>query len=616
MSRLSLAVVCLVSLCLVGLFAPPARAADAPALELKKGDKIVIIGNTLAERMQYFGHFETLLHSRFPQLELVVRNLGWSADELTLRPRSQGFADHGHRLEDEKPDVIVAAFGFNESFAGADGLPKFQSDLENFIRETTTTKYNGTTPPQLVLLSPIACEDLKSRTMSDGRQNNERIAQYTRALAAAAEKNHVVFIDLFGPSGRLMAAASQPLTINGIHLSSHGDAEIGRVLDTALFGPRPADKIDLEKLRAEVNEKNLQFFYDYRAVNGCYIYGGRKTPFGVVNFPAEFAKLRKMTAGRDQRIWAVAAGKSVPATIDDSGTGDFAKIESNVAEQLKITSPEESLATFKLPAGYECNLFASEVQFPDLKNPVAMTFDARGRLWVCTMPTYPMYLPGTPVHDKLLIFEDTNGDGQADKQTVFADNLYLPTGLELGDGGVYVGAAQRAVSQGHRRRRPRRHQGGRPLRLRFGRFAPRRPRLHLGSGRSAALQRGHFPLFASRNPLRTAADSRRRPVPLPAPHRQVRSLCRLRLRQSLGALRRPLGTELRGRRLGRSQLLRHRLQRTDRLSQQAWPLERIPDQAVAADLRLRAGLQPQLSRRRTGELPAQQLHRLSGGVAI
>ena len=67
-----------------------------------------------------------------------------------------------------------------------------------------------------------------------------------------------------------------------------------------------------------------------------------------------------------------------------------------------------------------------------------MTFDAKGRLWVTTMPSYPMYLPGRPVNDKVLIFEDTDGDGKADKQTVFADKLHVPTGIELGDGGAYV----------------------------------------------------------------------------------------------------------------------------------------------------------------------------------
>src|SRR5262249_21251524 len=128
-------------------------AAEAPRLTLHKGDRIIIIGNTLAERMQYFGHFETLLHSRFPDHELVVHNLGWSADELTLRPRQASFPDHGHRLEDEKPGVLIAAFGFNESFAGPQGLTKFRHDLDRFIRESTTIPYNGKQPPRLVLLA-------------------------------------------------------------------------------------------------------------------------------------------------------------------------------------------------------------------------------------------------------------------------------------------------------------------------------------------------------------------------------------------------------------------------------------------------------------------------------
>ena len=85
---------------------------------LRKGDRIILIGNTFAERMQYYGHFETLLHARFPELELVFHNLGYSADELALRPRQARFNDHGHTLKDEKPDVLFAAFGFNESFAG------------------------------------------------------------------------------------------------------------------------------------------------------------------------------------------------------------------------------------------------------------------------------------------------------------------------------------------------------------------------------------------------------------------------------------------------------------------------------------------------------------------
>ena len=84
-----------------------AQAAQ-PKLELRKGDRICLIGNTLAERMQYFNHFETRLHSRFPEHDLVVRNLGWSADEISLRPRPEGFRNHGHSLYDHKADVVIA----------------------------------------------------------------------------------------------------------------------------------------------------------------------------------------------------------------------------------------------------------------------------------------------------------------------------------------------------------------------------------------------------------------------------------------------------------------------------------------------------------------------------
>ena len=424
---------------LAALLAGSAARADAPKLELKQGDKVVLIGNTLAERMQHSGNWETLLHSRFPELELVVRNNGWSADELTLRPRSQAFQDHGHELKDEKPDVIIAAFGFNESFAGPKGLEKFKKDLADFIKTTTTTTYNEKNPPKLALLSPIAHEDLGDPHVTDGKANNANIKLYSDAMADAAKSAGIVFVDLFTPTLKEYEKAKSPLTINGIHLNETGDAVIGAILDEALFGPRPSEsKVDLAKLRAEVNEKNLQHWYDYRAINGAYIYGGRKAPFGIVNFPAEFTKLRKMVAKRDGRVWAVAQGKAVPEKIDDSDTGELVRVESNVKADPNLTSPEEAIKTFKLPEGYKIELFASEVEFPDLMKPVQMTFDAKGRLWVTTMPSYPMYLPGKPVNDKVLIFEDTNGDGKADTQKVFAEGLHVPTGIELGDGGAYI----------------------------------------------------------------------------------------------------------------------------------------------------------------------------------
>ncbi|MGH7199285.1 MAG: PVC-type heme-binding CxxCH protein, partial [Planctomycetaceae bacterium] len=451
------------------------QASEPPQrLELNKGDHVVILGNTLAERMLYFGHFETLLHSRFPEHNLVVRNLGWSADTLTLRMRSKDFQDHGHTLLDHKPNAVIACFGFNESFAGPAGLPQFEKDLEAFLGDLRQVRYPTSTSERgseqldkqqsravsartgaarpgsvsIVLVSPIAHEDLGRRTLPDGSANNKNLELYTDAMRRVAEKNGVQFVDLFHPTRKLYEDTEDPLTINGVHLNDQGYEYLATILDAGLFdtlhpvlstvvlGTYPGERMN--RLHAAVQEKNEQFFYDYRAINGYYIYGGRKEPFGVVNFPAEFAKLRKMIANRDERIWKIARGEDVPETIDDSNTGEFALVETNFKEAIQITSPEEAMQHFKLPEGYEISLFASEKEFPDLENPVQIAFDAQGRLWVCTMPSYPMYLPGHTPDDKVLILEDTDGDGKADKQTIFARGLHVPTGIELGDGGAYV----------------------------------------------------------------------------------------------------------------------------------------------------------------------------------
>ncbi len=425
---------------LLSFFTSSAQAESPQHLEINPGDRVVMIGNTLAERMLYHSHFETLLYGRFPKHDLVVRNLGWSADELTTRLRTAAFKDHGHELTDHKPDVLLAFFGFNESFQGERGLEKFEKDLEKFIADSTTTNYNGKAPPRLALVSPIANEDLTERNLSAGKQNNAQIKLYVDTMQRLAAKHDVVFVDLFAPTEKLMSdSAGKRLTFNGIHLTESGDERVATVLDESLFGARPENsQADLKRLHAEVIEKNRQFWFDYRACNAFYIYGGRKNPFGVVNFPPEFAKLRKMIANREARVWAVAQGKDVPAKIDDSDTGELAKIETNFKGKISLQTPEEQLKSFNLAPGYEVNLFASEVDFPELQQPVQFTFDARGRLWVAVMPAYPHYLPGKEVNDKILILEDTNGDGRADKQTIFAEGLYLPTGIELGDNGCYV----------------------------------------------------------------------------------------------------------------------------------------------------------------------------------
>ena len=102
-------------------------------------------------------------------------------------------------------------------------------------------------------------------------------------------------------------------------------------------------------------------------------------------------------------------------------------------------SPEETERKFKVPPGFEVRLFASE---PAVVNPVAMTWDERGRLWVLELYEYPKGAPkGQKGRDRIKILEDTDADGRADKVTVFADGYSLATGLALGNGGVYLGVA-------------------------------------------------------------------------------------------------------------------------------------------------------------------------------
>ena len=91
--------------------------------------------------------------------------------------------------------------------------------------------------------------------------------------------------------------------------------------------------------------------------------------------------------------------------------------------------PAAELASFKLPPGFEANLFASEKD--GVIKPIQIRWDTRGRLWVIQSTTYPQLQPGEVPNDKVLILEDTDGDGRADKTTVFADGLMIPTGLEI-----------------------------------------------------------------------------------------------------------------------------------------------------------------------------------------
>jgi glucose/arabinose dehydrogenase len=100
-------------------------------------------------------------------------------------------------------------------------------------------------------------------------------------------------------------------------------------------------------------------------------------------------------------------------------------------------SPADAMAKMTVPEGFHVELVASE---PEIVNPVAMAFDERGRVWITESLEYPRFEPG-PGRDRIKVCEDTDGDGRADKFTVFADGLNIPSGIAVGHGGVWVANA-------------------------------------------------------------------------------------------------------------------------------------------------------------------------------
>ncbi len=438
-----------------------AKPAPAPneggVLDLELGDHICLVGNALGERMQHRNHWETMLHQLHPDKELTVRNLCFPGDTVDIRLRSLNFGDPDQHLQHSRASVVLFFFGSNESFAGKEGLKEFGEKLDDLIAETKTKDYNDSkTGPKIVLVSPTAFENTGDPNLPSGEEHNERLAMYAAEMERIAKKNGVGFVDLFTPTKALFDESARRLTLDGMQLNDDGYKALAPIFNKALVDDVNTE-IDINpKLKSEVDDKNFHWWHRYRAVNGFSIYGtrGKAGSDGTYNnedvMERERAILDQMTENRDKRIWAVASNQSVPETVDDSNTLPFINPKTNVGGpndkqakagklgSLNYRPAAEQVSKFKLAPGYEINVFATEEDFPELANPVALNFDSQGRMWVSTMPSYPHWKPKTKLDDKLLILTDTDSDGRADECKVFADGLYVPTGFELGHGGVYV----------------------------------------------------------------------------------------------------------------------------------------------------------------------------------
>jgi glucose/arabinose dehydrogenase len=423
-----------------GIYAATAQRAKSTTpvatqlpLQVKPGDRIALIGNMLLERSQHFGFLETLLHQRLPEHQLVIRHLGWPADTVGLQPRPDNFADVDQHLFHEKADIVLAAFGFNESFDGPDGVDDFRSGLREYVAKLKATAFNDQGGPKIVLLSPIANENIHGVPAAD--MNNERLAAYSGVVREVASELEVGFIDLYGPTLEAMKSPGSDLSTNGVHLNQEGYALLARTVYRGLFGEEAPTVRD--EIREVVVDKNRQYFRRYRPLNTFYYTGGRSKSYGYLDFLPAMKNFDIMVANRDQRIWDLAGGKSVPAVTDDSNLPAMPETKQSRGANRWMSAKDEQKA-FHVDPRFEVTLFAGEEEFPDIAAPIQMRWDNRGRLWVSCSTTYPHVYPGKEPNDQLVILEDTDGDGKADKSSVFADDLHIPLSFEFGDGGVYV----------------------------------------------------------------------------------------------------------------------------------------------------------------------------------
>ena len=421
-------------LLLAGWLLPSAARAAVP---LAKDDLLLFYGNSMVERLLESGAMEAYLQLAQPDKRLRVRSLAWTGDEVGHRLRAEGYVEHLKTLLAKWPaNVVVLGYGMNESFGGPAGLAEFRSQFEAHLREVSRLHPQA----KLVLLSPIAVQ-------GDNARNGE-VAAYSAVIAELAKARGALFVDLFTASKAAYAKSAAPLTVQGLHLNDAGNREMGETVVRALLGDAVVARVPtwrVDDVAKAAAQKSRAVADIVRPKNGVVYYGVRKRP---EEYAAEMPRYHQLIEQADQILHDLVSKPT--AHFTDFPAPSLPPMPEGKSKTDRfgggvVKAPAEQQQEFKVADGYSLNLFASEVEFPELKAPVQIAFDARGRLWVVTMPSFPHTVPGAAPRDKILILEDTNRDGKADKSTVFADGIDALDGVAFHERGVIVSAQPRLL---------------------------------------------------------------------------------------------------------------------------------------------------------------------------
>ena len=417
------------------------RGTLSAQISLKPDDTLVFHGNSLVERLLEQGELQAWIHLADTNCPLHFRSFAWTGDEVGHRLRAEGYADHMKSLLALWPaKVVVVGFGMNESFAGAKGLPEFRSQLEVLLGQLERLHLGA----RLVVLSPTAVE--AGHPGPDASARNADLAGYAKALREVAAQRKAIYVNLFEPSQSAFANAKAPLTSDGLHLNDSGNRLIARIIAEAIVGAPTLERVKPARLKevAAASSQLAHFVAEVvRPKNGILYYGQRKR---AEEREAEIPLFLKRIEKADGLVQQIATSPSArfadapfialaPPPVPPSG--------GSTHSVGVVKSAAEMQAGFQVAPGYAVNLFASEEQFPALRAPVQIAFDGRGRLWVVTMPSFPHTLPGQPQEDQLVVLEDTNRDGKADKLTVFASGFDALDGVAFTADGVLVSEQSR-----------------------------------------------------------------------------------------------------------------------------------------------------------------------------
>ena len=405
----------------------PVRAhAEAPTFELVDSDRVVMLGDGLIEQEQYFGWVEVMLSSSFADQDVTFRNLGWNADTpagasrlgLSLlqagrEPEGEGRKVLARQLAQTQPTVVIFGYGMASALENPDPS-KFISEYESLLDDLQKDAPDA----RLVFLSPLTPWGLSSDHVDHSGISTEVALRYRDAVESIASKFKGHFVDL-SKTGQGESTRKDSIHLNGAgyrDLASQIADSLGLVVSDWETSPQA------EPLRQAILQKNRWWFNRSRPSNMAYVFGFRKHEQGqnAVEIPQydEWIAKEEAVIAKRRGLKDAVVSTAPPQT------------KSKFAEFTRQPHPE-----FTVGEGLEVSLWAEN---PLLNKPVQMNFDPAGRLWVASSEAYPMIEVGQSAPDKIVVLQDTTGDGTADKSTVFAEGLLIPTGVIPGDGGVYV----------------------------------------------------------------------------------------------------------------------------------------------------------------------------------